>query len=185
LGNPGAIKTFQDIYDDILRKLDHGALYFWYGEGDTVTEPTIVSDMYPMTFESIHPGTVRGRERIVTKVSGVYGWPENRALHRVHFYDGRGRKRPRPFLTTVDEQGVRTVLDLSEGESAVVEKLPVRLISRSPLNVQVLDFKPNRLTLTTSRSPTQVQEVAIAETETAETILQVDSDGRLSFGKDW
>ena len=65
-----------------------------------------------------------------------------------------------PFLTTVDELGVRTVLNLSEGESAVV-KLPVHLISRAPLNVQVLDFKPNLLTLATSRAPAQARKLRL------------------------
>ena len=79
----------------------------------------------------------------------------------------------------MDAQGVRTELNLNEGESAVVEKLPVRLKTPVPLNVQVFDFKPNRLTIATSLLPNQVQEIALAETETAESILQLESDGTL------
>ena len=163
LGAPSAIQTFQDVYDDILRKLDLGALYFWYGEGDTVTEPTIVSEMYPITFESIHPGIVRGKERIVTKVEGVYGWPGSRDLHRVHFYDARGRKRPHGFVTTVDEAGVRTEIVLGEGESAVIEKLPVALDGEGAQNVRLMNIEPGRVMYATSAAPGAVREVAMEQ----------------------
>ncbi|MCF6285144.1 MAG: hypothetical protein L3K26_08135, partial [Candidatus Hydrogenedentes bacterium] len=178
LGAPTAIRSFQDVYDDILRKLDHGALYFWHGEGNTVTEPTIVSEMYPITFESIHPGIVRGKERIVTKVSGIYGWPGSHDLHQVHFYDGRGRKRPHNFVTTVDEAGVRTEIALVKGESAVIEKLPVRLTAKI-LNVHVSDYDGERLTLTTSLSPRNVQTVALLNPNGGAP-LELSTDGVLS-----
>ena len=179
LGAPSGIKNFQDVYDDILGKLDHGALYFWHGERDTITEPTIVSEMYPFTFESIHPGTVRGKERIVTKVSSVYGWPGDYHLHEVHFYDGRGRKRPHRFVTTVDEQGVRTEVTLGEGESAVIERLPVKLEAEASQNVRVVDYDGNRLRIATSLSPGNVQVVALSDPNAGAT-LKLGGDGVLS-----
>ena len=139
LGNPTGIESLQDIYHDALRKLDHGALYFWYGEQGHIDEPTIVSYMYPITFESIHPGIVRGKERIVTKVSGVYGWPGDDSLHVVHFFDARGRKRPHGFVTTVDGDGVRTEILLAEGESAVIEKRARPAGFGGPRNVRLGD----------------------------------------------
>ena len=51
---------------------------------------TLVEHMYPIKIESIHAGTIRGRDRIVTKNSGVYGWPGDRRLHVVYRYDARG-----------------------------------------------------------------------------------------------
>jgi len=139
LGNPESATSFQSIYDDALGKLDHGALYFWYNERDLITEPTLISYMYPITFESFHPGMVRGEERIVTKVSGTYGWPGDDALHLVHFFDARGRKRPHDFVTTVDEDGVRTAITLAEGESAVIEKRPRPEGFEGPRNLRLGD----------------------------------------------
>jgi hypothetical protein len=147
LGNPLGIHSERDIYRDILKKLDLGALYFWYGEQDFLKEKTIVSHMYPITFESIHAGTVRGRERIVTKKPGIYGWPGDRALHAVYLSDARGKLRPNRFLTTVDSNGVRTELTLGENESAVVEKIPVLLEAGKPVNLRMGKYDQDGLFL--------------------------------------
>ncbi len=140
LGNPSALKTERDIYRDILNKLDFGALYWWYGERGLLTHKTLVEHMYPITFESIHEGTVRGRERIVTKRSGVYGWPEDRSLHAVYLYDARGALTGHAFLTTVDAAGVRTQVDLDAEQSAAIVKVPITLTSETPVNVRVLQY---------------------------------------------
>lgn len=140
LGNHTALHTERDIYRDILNKLDFGALYWWYGEGGLLTHKTLVEHMYPITFESIHSGTVRGRERIVTKESGVYGWPEDRSLHAVYLYDARGALTPHVFLTTVDAAGVRTQVTLVPEQSAAVVKVPITLTSGAPVNVRVMEY---------------------------------------------
>jgi hypothetical protein len=130
LGNPTAIQSAEDIWPDILAKLDLGALYFWYGERDFVKAPTIVSHMFPITFDEISEGTVRGRERIVTRKSGVYGWPGDGSLARVFHYDGRGQLRGNRSIACIERDQVRTRLDLGENEAAVLERIPV--IARSP-----------------------------------------------------
>jgi hypothetical protein len=135
LGNPHVIKSKRDVYRDILAKLDLGALYFWYGASSRVTEPTIVSNMYPITFDSIHAGTVRGRDRIVTKNSGIYGFHNDRSLHAVYHYDSRGGLLVNNSTTTADASSIRTQLDLKENESAVVKKIPMTLTSTSPINL--------------------------------------------------
>ena len=112
----------------------------------------------------------------MTKVSGIYGWPGDRNLHEVHFYDGRGRKRPHDFVTTVDQDGVRTEVTLSEGESAVIERIPVRLAVET-LNVHVFDYDAGRLTMTTSLSPGNVQEISFTAHGTEGTILESDRNG--------
>jgi len=140
LGNPGAIKNERDIYRDILRKLDYGALYWWYGGRGLVTHKTLVEHMYPITFESIHAGVVRGKERIITKRSGVYGWPRDRHLHAVYLYDARGALTTHDFVTTVDGAGARTRVRLGKDQSAAVVRIPVQLESQRPLNVRVLQY---------------------------------------------
>ncbi len=147
LGSPRAIKTKRDVYRDILGKLDMGALYFWYGERDFVTEETIVAHMYPITFESIHAGTVRGKERIVTKNSGVYGWPGDRSLHAVYPYDARGRLGPNHHLTTVDAGETRTELTLGKNEAAVVVRIPVKIDASGPVNLIVREYDAGGVSL--------------------------------------
>ena len=144
LGNPGVNKNMRDIYRDVLAKLDHGALYFWYGETDHrpgghnyVHEESIVTHMYPITFENIQPGVVRGTERIVTNRSGVYGWYGDQSLHVAHLSDARGRIIPNRFVTTVDTRGVRTEVDLAKNEAVAIEKIPIRIESPRPVNLIV------------------------------------------------
>ena len=140
LGNPTAISAERDVYRDILAKLDFGALYWWYGERGLLTHKTLVEHMYPITFESIHSGTVRGTERIVTKKSGVYGWPGDTSLHAVYLYDARGALSRHAFLTTADAAGVRTQVDLGKEQSAAIVKVPITLASDTPVNVRVLQY---------------------------------------------
>jgi len=137
LGNPTALKNERDIYRDILTKLDLGALYWWYGGRQFITRKHIVQHMYPITTESIHAGTVRGAERIVTRKSGVYGWHADRSLHQVHLYDARGTLTRHEFVSTVDVDAVRTGVTLGEDQAAVVVKLPITLNAENPLNVRV------------------------------------------------
>lgn len=147
LGNPVAISTERDIYRDILAKLDFGALYWWYGEHSLLTHKMLVEHMYPITFESIHAGTVRGKERIVTRKAGVYGWPGDRSLHAVYLYDARGALTRQAAVTTVDPAGVRTRLDLGPEQSAAVVKIPVTLTAAAPVNVRVLQYDAHGLRL--------------------------------------
>ncbi|MBI3921093.1 MAG: hypothetical protein HY318_06725, partial [Armatimonadetes bacterium] len=147
LGNPMAIQNGRDIYRDILTKLDLGALYFWYGDYDRLKYKTLVEQMYPITFDSIHGGTVRGLERIVTKKSGVYGWKGDRSLHCVYRYDARGALTRSDCLTTVDKAGVRTQVNLAEAQSAAVVKIPCRLTASAPVNVCVNRYDESMVSL--------------------------------------
>jgi len=140
LGCPDAIKSQRDVYRDILNKLEMGALYFWYGDNDVMKHKTLVEHMYPITFESIHAGIVRGKERIVTSKSGVYGWCSDRSLHVTHRYDGRGALTRNDFVTTVDEHGARTEVHLKTNESAVVVRLPLTLRADGPVNARVIRY---------------------------------------------
>lgn len=151
LGNPGAIQTERDVYRDILAKLDMGALYWWYGAA-SLTHKTLVEHMYPITFETIHAGTVRGQERIITRRSGVYGWPGDTALHAVYLYDARGALTRHGLLTTVDADGVRTDVTLEPEQSAAVVKVPMVISCASPVNVRVLKYHAEGIRLALSGS---------------------------------
>ncbi len=149
LGSPTAIQNQRDVYRDILGKLDYGALYFWYGDNDLMKHKTLVEHMYPFTFESIHSGVVRGKERIITKRSGVYGWAGDRSLHAVYPYDARGEQTRNDAMTTVDKDGSRTELRLGENQSAAVVRLPITFDVDRPLNSRATqyDAKGIRLSL--------------------------------------
>lgn len=139
------------LYLDMLDKLSWGELFviyseptFWEGK---MTHPTFSSKHFPITFEEIRAGMVKGKERIITMNPGVYGWDGDRRLHQVHFFDGRGAPAPNDFTTTVDSASVRTELDLGRNESAVIEPIPVTITSAGPVNVRVLHHDSHDLSI--------------------------------------
>ena len=105
--------------------------------------------MYPITFEATQPGTVYGKERIITKKSGIYGWQGDNSLHAVYLYDARGALKRNSFISTVDSQGVRTEVKLGKDESAAIVRLPITIDASCPVNVNVrqYDSKAVRLAL--------------------------------------
>jgi hypothetical protein len=80
---------------------------------------------------------VKGKERLITMHSGVYGWSGDRDLHMAYRYDSRGHRVRADYVTTVDAVSVRTQVDLRKGETAVLERIPVRIESAGPVNVTV------------------------------------------------
>jgi len=147
-GDPSRIHNHQDLYRDVLDKLQWGALYAYYGDKDyALQEPVLVRHMYPFTLEEIHSGWTKGKERIVTRVPGVYGWPGDRQLHRVYRSDARGILVPHRDYSTADATGVRTPLRLGENESAVIERIPATIEVQGPVNFLVKGDSPGSLTL--------------------------------------
>ena len=136
LGDPTRIECERDVYYDIRDKIEHGALYFYYSEGE-LTHPTVTAQMYPITVETLRPGALQGPERIVISRSGVYGWAGDRHMHRVYRYDGRGVEAPHGFVTTHDAGGVRTQVTLDENETAVVTPIPAALAATEAVNARV------------------------------------------------
>jgi len=146
MGNPAGIRSEIDVYADVLRKLEWGNLYFYYGEG-TLTHPSLPQQMYPITVQEVRRGVVVGRERLVTLRSGVYGWPGSAGLHQAWRYDARGYPVPHTFLTTVDAAGARTEIALAKDESAALRRLPVDLETKAPVNAWVECYDASGLRL--------------------------------------
>jgi hypothetical protein len=149
LSLPSAIRKEADIHRDVLDKLAWGNLYVYYEEG-RVTRPSVPALMYPITFEEIRPGWVKGAQRVIASRSGVYGWQGDRDLHAVSLFDSRGTEIPHPFFTTADPAGARTRVDVSEGQCAVVRSMPVRIESAGPVNLRVIEYGSNGCELVAS-----------------------------------
>jgi hypothetical protein len=139
----------REIYLDMLDKLSWGQLFVHFTDGMALTHPSLASKQYPMTFEEVGSGLVRGPERIVTMNQGSYGWPGDTHLHLVHHFDARGAPASHEFITTVDVSAnpVRTDLALGVDESAVIEPVPVVLTSGSAVNARVLQYDDRQIHL--------------------------------------
>ena len=65
-------------------------------------------------------GFVIGRERIITRKSGLFGWGDS-SRHEVHVYDDSGREVPGyPAPQTTRDEANVTELRLAEDWSAVI-----------------------------------------------------------------
>lgn len=136
LGNPYAITCESDIHQDVIKKLKAGNLYFYYGEKG-VTYPSAPAQMYPITFEELHSGYIKGKERLITIHPGIYGWRENGDLHFGYLYDDRGHLTRHDFVTTVDSTGVRTQVELGADQIAILKRIPITLKTSSAVNLLV------------------------------------------------
>ncbi len=137
LSDPAICEDEVSLYRDVLNKLRWGNLYFYYNEPRELSYESLPKQMYPITVQEVHAGTVKGKERIITMHSGVYGWPMSQDLVAGYHYDSRGHRVNANFLTTVSADSVRTKVVLGENESAVLARLPIQITAAQPVNVIV------------------------------------------------
>jgi len=121
LGDHLTERSELDAYRVMLRALDFGCLYYWYNDVTVVpTHPHLTSYMFPITPLELHEGWVLGRERIITKISGRFGWGD-RSAHEVHVFDDQGVEQPGFAATRVEHDGCAfTELRLPEDYSAAI-----------------------------------------------------------------
>jgi len=90
LGDHLTERSELDAYRVMLAALDYGCVYHWYNDVNVIpTHHTLTRYMYPITPLELHEGYVIGRERIITKKSGLFGWADD-AQHEVHVFDDTG-----------------------------------------------------------------------------------------------
>ncbi len=123
LGDHLTERSQQDAYNTMLASLDYGSVYHWYNDMTvTPTHKTITSQMFPITPMELHQGYIIGEERIVTKISGVYGWGDG-AQHEVHIYNDKGEEVSDFDAPFTEKDGITTTeLRLAEDWSAVIVK---------------------------------------------------------------
>lgn len=147
LAQPNKSSNELDVYNDIRAKLEWGALYAYYYWSCSFTHRMVTAEMFPITVQEIRSGIIKGKERIITLHSGVYGWQGNRDLHLTSVADGRGYVTPASFLTTVDRSGVRTQIALKENETTVLKRIPVTINAATPVSVVGEQYDANGVRL--------------------------------------
>ena len=120
LGDHITEKTQKDAYRHMLRTLDNGCLYAWYGTRIRATHKTLTEQMYPFTPIELHAGVLIGQERILTNRSGYFGWGDASAF-RADVFDSDGKqtdeiKVPR----VVRDDKTYAELRIPEGFSAAI-----------------------------------------------------------------
>ncbi|HJN08547.1 MAG TPA: hypothetical protein QF564_07625 [Pirellulaceae bacterium] len=104
LGDHLTERSERDAYRIMLRALDYGCLYAWYGSNFSATHKTLTEHMYPFTPLELHTGYVIGKERILTSRSGLFGW-DDASEFRAYVYDREGRATDRYPVRRVERDG--------------------------------------------------------------------------------
>jgi len=120
LGDHLTEATQEDAYENMLNALDYGCVYYWYSHKVYPQYHTITEHMFPITPIRLGPGFIIGKERILTKSSGYFGWGGNDEFE-VYVYDQNGRLLPEfPVPVIVTDEGKFAQLDLKNKYSAVI-----------------------------------------------------------------
>jgi len=125
LGDHLTERSELDAYRVMLAALDYGCVYHWYNDLTVIpTHPHLVQYMYPITPLELHAGYILGKERIVTKISGMFGW-NDASEHEVHVFNDLGREAPNFVAPTIQKDGnTWTELRLAEDWSAAIIRKP-------------------------------------------------------------
>lgn len=121
LGDHLTERSELDAYRTMLAALDYGCVYHWYHDLTIVpTHHHLTRYMYPITPMELHAGYVIGRERIITKKSGLFGWGDS-SQHEVHVFDDLGKEVEGFQAPLVAQDGKNyTELRIAEGWSAAI-----------------------------------------------------------------
>lgn len=120
------IKNTLDCYRQMLEGLDYACVYYWYGANVNVTHNTLTDHMFPLTPIELHKGYIIGEERIITKVSGLFGWGDN-SEHEIKVYDEYGYEVKDHKMKSQEINGkTYSELRLAEDWSAVVIKKEIK-----------------------------------------------------------
>jgi len=121
-------KTDKDYFEDIKDKLRSGCLYYTYiappGKYglSTLTHPTLLSHMFPITIQELHAGWIQGKERILTLLPGRYSW-HDQSQAVAYGYDSDGKECPAQLTTITNSDGTHSFeVRFPEGGAAVLEK---------------------------------------------------------------
>jgi len=113
--------TPKDMATDQRIALMRGALYYHYLGGTGC--PSLSSKMFPFTPIELHGGWLVGKERILTAVSGDFGWRGEKPDVDVFVFDELGREvKGYPYSVKDTEQGRVFTLELKHDHCAAIVK---------------------------------------------------------------
>ncbi|MGN0870581.1 MAG: hypothetical protein ACI4UV_05255 [Victivallales bacterium] len=116
--------TPRDMAADMRNALFRGALYYHY-LGHTRC-PSLSSKMFPFTPRELHSGYLIGEERILTALSGDFGWYGENRLAQTFVFDELGQEVPDyPAKVSGMANGTQIRLQLKKDYCASLVAIPV------------------------------------------------------------
>ncbi len=113
-----------EVLAAVHKFLEAGLLYAHIGSSAYAeASPSILKHYYPITPKELHAGYVLGRERIVTSVTGAFGFGNSRTL-TAYIYDRSGRLKDDSGRTVIANGKMYQLVVLAANEVAVIEPEP-------------------------------------------------------------
>jgi hypothetical protein len=84
--------------------------------------------VFPFTPIELHAGYLLGQERVIATHGGNYGWPGQKSLVQVRYFDTNGKLTDRDFPTVIGKEA-RTAVEVGKDEAIILVKLPVTVAS--------------------------------------------------------
>lgn len=119
LGDHLTERSEKDCYRKMLEALDYGCVYYWYYYLVWPEYPTLTSYMFPITPIEINKGYIIGKERIITKISGYFGWGD-KSEAEAHYFDSEGREIKKETEKIEKDGKIYYKVVLGEYESCVL-----------------------------------------------------------------
>ena len=115
----GEDKYFEVLTKSVITALRHGLVYYYLfttKKPDSEGGYGPINHMFPITPVELHEGWIKGKERIITAISGEYLW-ENSCRPKVYLFNLRGKKIPAHYsIEKVQKEGWRVKLNLKDWE---------------------------------------------------------------------
>lgn len=93
LGNFGDYTTRQGLFDGVKSALRAGCVYSPYRGHELLDDAdNFISKLYPLTVLRLAPGTITGKERLITLHCGEFEWPVPDGRVALFRYDREGRR---------------------------------------------------------------------------------------------
>jgi len=139
---------------------------------------------FPLTPIELHSGYLLGTERIIATHSGNYGWPGEKSLVQVRYFDAKGKLTPRDFPTLVGTEA-RTAVKVEPDEAIVLVKLPIA-VKAEKATISEVQYGPEGLKLKVLAPRATVLEVRAGEmaVKPGQKFTITDSEGTTTTATD-
>ncbi len=119
LYTPLAFGSGAPTLEILRRELAYGVLHSCSGPSD---QNGIVGHFFPITPTALHAGWVQGKERVVTSLSGKFGWPDEKFRYRIWSYRADGT--PVEAAPQWKDATGLVQVDVPENGIAILERAP-------------------------------------------------------------
>ncbi len=119
-------RTTENLFKDVKAVIEEGCLYSPTWSNLALDGPdNFVCKLYPISIMSIWPGTIIGKQRLITTHSGSFQWHDRDIKVKLYVYDEKGvlqNRKNLPIMTV--SAGMKIKLDVPAKGMIIAEIMP-------------------------------------------------------------